>query len=114
MANVVLDRLDGLPRIALVPEAVERLGDSSKLDCEVAGEVLRLGFAPLFMPEANEGGLVRTHDDTGIRAADEGLAISKFSKSRWFSYHQPALLSCCYDPKGIIRHDPKGIKRNFD
>ena len=35
------------------------------------GQVLRLDVAPLFPPEAEEGGLVRAHDDAGVGAADE-------------------------------------------
>ena len=67
-----LDVFDGLPRIALVPDPIERLGHQAELDDEVAGEVLGLGLAALFPPEAEQGGLVVTHDDAGVGAADEG------------------------------------------
>jgi hypothetical protein len=66
-----LDVFDGLARIAFVPEPVEILSNPAKLDDEVAGQVRGLDFAALFGPEAQEGGFVVTHDDAGVRAADE-------------------------------------------
>jgi hypothetical protein len=57
------------------PDPIERLGHQAELDDEVAGQVLGLGLAALFPPEAEQGGLVVPHDDAGIGAADEGSAI---------------------------------------
>jgi len=57
--------------VALIPRAIELLGCSPELHDEVAREVLRLGLAPFFAPQAHQGGLIVTHDDPGIRAADE-------------------------------------------
>ena len=55
--------------------AVEGFGDHTELDDEVAGEVIRLDFAPLLPPQAKKGGLVIAHDDPGVRAADERAAL---------------------------------------
>src|SRR5262249_18027286 len=57
--------------VVLVPGAIELLGCFPELYDEVAREVLRLGFASFFTPEADKGGLVVAHDDPGVRAADE-------------------------------------------
>jgi hypothetical protein len=54
---------------------VEAFGHEPELDDEVAGEVLRLEIAPLFLPEAKEGGLICAHDDAGVRAADKGAPV---------------------------------------
>jgi hypothetical protein len=56
---------------------VEFLGDRSKLDDEVAGQVFGLSFAALFAPEANEGVLVVAHDYPGVRAAEGAKADLK-------------------------------------
>ena len=61
--------------IALVPGAIELLGCGPELHDEVAGQVLRLGLAPLLAPQADQGGFVAAHDDPGVRAADEGAAV---------------------------------------
>ena len=56
---------------------VEGLGHDPELDDEVAREVLRLDFAPLLPPEAEQGRFVVAHDDPGVRAADEIAAVSR-------------------------------------
>jgi hypothetical protein len=61
MPEPMLNAFDGLPRVALVPLPVEAFGHAAELDDEVAGEVLRLGLAPLLPPEAEEGGFVVPH-----------------------------------------------------
>ena len=68
MPDVRLHVRDDLPGIGLVPAPVQLLGHRSKLDDEVAGEVLRLGFAALLPPQPQQGGLVVAHDDPGVRA----------------------------------------------
>jgi hypothetical protein len=73
--NPTLDVFDGLAGIALVPGPIERLGHQAELDDQVAGQVLRLDFAALFPPEAEQGGLVGAHDHAGVGAADEGTAM---------------------------------------
>jgi hypothetical protein len=45
---------------------VEVLGHDPKLDDQVGGEVLGLGFTALFAPEAEQDGLIVAHDDSGI------------------------------------------------
>ena len=77
--NPTLDVLDGLPRVALVPAPVQILGGLAELDDEIAGQVLRLGLAALFAPEAQQGGFVVAHDDAGVGAADEGSPASEES-----------------------------------
>jgi hypothetical protein len=47
-----------LAGIALVPLAIEVLGHEAELDDEVGGEVLRPDLAPLFLPQAEQGGFV--------------------------------------------------------
>ena len=40
------------------------------------GQVLRLDLAALFPPEPNQRLLIITHDDPGVRAADEMATIA--------------------------------------
>src|SRR5262249_3721033 len=61
--------------VALVPGAVELLGCSPELHDEVAGEVVRLGLAPFFAPQADQGCFIAAHDDPGVGTTDEGAAI---------------------------------------
>jgi hypothetical protein len=70
MPNVALHIRKDLPGIGLVPSPIQLLGCGSKLDDKVAGQVLGLYLAPLFLPEPQDGTLIRAHDDAGIRAAD--------------------------------------------
>jgi hypothetical protein len=51
---------------ALVPAPVQAPGRCPELDNQIAGEVLRLDFAPLFPPQPKEGGFVIAHDNPGI------------------------------------------------
>ena len=48
-----------------------------------AGQVLGLGLAALFPPEAQQGRLVGAHDDVGVGAADEVTAMNR----RLILYH---------------------------
>jgi len=59
----------------LEPEAIEPFGDEPQLDHEVAGQVRRLGFAALFLPAPDQGGLVSAHNDARVRATDEVAAV---------------------------------------
>ena len=69
--NPLLDVGDNLAGVAFKPMPVEVFGDPPKLDNEVAGQVLRFGFAALLPPKPEQGRFVRTHDDPGVGAADE-------------------------------------------
>ena len=60
-----------LARVGLIPASIEVFGHHPELDDEIAGQILGLDLTPLFAPEPNERILVITHDDPGIRAADE-------------------------------------------
>src|SRR5262249_22484769 len=62
--------------IALVPGAVELLGRPPEPHNEVTREVLRLGLASFLAPQADQSGLIITHDDSGVRATDKGSAES--------------------------------------
>ena len=56
---------------SFIPAPIEVLGHQAELDDEVAGEVLRLDFAPLLLPQAQESRFIGAHDDPGVGAADE-------------------------------------------
>ena len=47
-----------------------------ELDEEVAREVLRADLAALFAAQADEGPFIAAHDDPGVRATDEGAAMT--------------------------------------
>ena len=47
-----------------------------ELDDQIAGQVLWLDLAALFLPEPDERFLIITHDDPGVRAADEMATIA--------------------------------------
>src|SRR5262249_62394895 len=66
-----------LTGISLVPAPVQILGRNTKLDNEIAGQALWLDFAPLFTPEAMEGGLVIPNHDTAVGAANEVTAVKR-------------------------------------
>jgi hypothetical protein len=71
MAGPLLDVRDNAPSIGLVPASVKALSGESELDNEIAGQVLRLNLASLFSPQPQQGGLVSSHDGSGIRTTDE-------------------------------------------
>ena len=52
VAHPALDIFDHLPARALVPLAVQGFSREPQLDEKIAGQVLRLGLAPFFAPEA--------------------------------------------------------------
>jgi hypothetical protein len=79
--NPPLHILDGVAGIALVPPPIEVLGDRSELDDQVVGQVLCHDLAPLFPPQPSERGLVVTHDNAGIRSADEGTTMISLAKT---------------------------------
>jgi hypothetical protein len=65
MAWPVLRSYQSLLRSSVTP---------AELDDEVAGQVLGLGLAALFPPEAEQGGFVFPHDDAGVGAAYKGTS----------------------------------------
>jgi hypothetical protein len=75
MLNPALDVGDDAPGVALVPSTVERLGGDAELDDEIVAQILRLGLAALFLPQADQRRLVPAHDDPGVRAADKVAAV---------------------------------------
>jgi hypothetical protein len=64
-----------LPGVALVPAPVEILRDRPKLDSQVVRQILRLNLAALLPPKPQQGSLIVTHNDPGIRAANEGAPV---------------------------------------
>src|SRR5215469_18787346 len=60
-----------LSGIGLIPAPVQVLSRNAKLDDEIAREVFRLHLAALLPPEPEEGGFVVSHNNAGVRAADE-------------------------------------------
>jgi hypothetical protein len=62
------------PLLRLVPIPVEGFGHHAELNDQVAREVLRLDFAPLFLPKAEQGAFIAAHDDAGVRAAYKGTS----------------------------------------
>jgi hypothetical protein len=64
--RTTLDRGEHLTGITFKPAAVECFGGNPELDDEVAGEVLRLDFAALFPPQAEERAFVVTHNGAGV------------------------------------------------
>src|ERR1700730_12797174 len=75
MANPALDVLDDLPGRALVPESIEGFGGDPELDDEVIRVVWWLRLGALLSPQAGKGGLVRAHDDAGVRATHKRAAL---------------------------------------
>src|SRR6516165_1895692 len=107
MLDLALDVGDAPARITLVPEAVELLGGGPELYDEVAGQVLWLGLPTLLAPELDQGCFVITHDDPGIRAADEHSAVRRGSPQvRFHRFLRSGNGFCCTQrpPSGIIRY----------
>jgi hypothetical protein len=73
--NEALNVADAPSRVALVPAAVKLLGGGPQLHDQIGREILRLSLTAFLAPEAQQGCFVATHDDPGIRSADEGAAI---------------------------------------
>jgi len=63
-----------LTGIGLIPASVQVLSRNAKLDDQIARQVLGLDLAALFAPKPDQGRLVGTHNDAGVRAADEVTA----------------------------------------
>jgi hypothetical protein len=75
--NMALDVGDPLARVAFIPGAIQVLCDGAELHDEVAGQILPPGLPALFLPQADESGLVAAHDDPGVGTADEGTALKR-------------------------------------
>jgi hypothetical protein len=63
--------------------AVKHFCCDPELDHEITRQVLRLDFAALLPPQAEESGLVVSHDDASVRAADEMAAVSAIPSFSW-------------------------------
>jgi hypothetical protein len=71
MPDPTLDICKHLSSIGLIPAPIQLFGRNTKLDNEVARQVLRFGLAALFPPKPEESRLILAHNDPGVRAADE-------------------------------------------
>jgi hypothetical protein len=63
------------PVLGLIPAPIKPLCGQAKLNNRVSGEVLRRRFTPLLLPQPHQGGLIASHDDPGVRPANEGPAV---------------------------------------
>ena len=90
----MLDAFDGLPGIALVPEPVEVLGHEPQLDDQVAGEVLRLGLAPLLSPEPAR---VASSSPMMMRASEPPMKLRRSAGSNRSSCGPP-----CHVVGGVL------------
>jgi hypothetical protein len=68
---------DGMTRVLLEPMSVQRLGRAAELDQEVAGQVLGLDLASFLPPELEQGRLVVSHDDPGVRTPYKTAAVTR-------------------------------------
>jgi hypothetical protein len=75
MLDLALDVSDAPAGVALVPASVELFGGGPELHHEVAGQILRLCFPTLLLPELDQGCFVAAHNNPSVRAADEGAAV---------------------------------------
>ena len=75
MKDPLLDVGNDLPGIGLIPAPVQVLRGQPKLDDEVPRKVLRLDLAAFLAPEPHQGRLIVSHDDPGVRAANESSPI---------------------------------------
>jgi hypothetical protein len=57
------------------------------LDEEIAGQVLRLGLAPFFAPEAEQSGLIAAHDNPSVRATNKVAAVNGMPSFRGIIKH---------------------------
>jgi hypothetical protein len=64
--DVALDICEDLLGVGLIPAPVQVLGRNTKLNNEIAGQVLGFDFAPLLSPEPKKGNLVLAHNDVGV------------------------------------------------
>ena len=66
MADAALDVGDDLSGIGLIPAPIKVLGYRPELDEEIAGLVLWLHLAPLFLPKLDQRLCIIAHDDSGV------------------------------------------------
>ena len=86
MTDAPLDIGKHLAGVRFVPAPIEVLCYDTELDDEIAGQVLWLNLAALFVPYADQCLLIVAHDDPGIRAADEVTA----------GFHWKSQSFCCH------------------
>jgi hypothetical protein len=75
-----------LAGVRFVPVPVQVFSHCPELDKEITRDILRLDLAPLLSPQPQQSRLVLSHDDPGIRAANEGATITLLPNFRRRSY----------------------------
>ena len=62
---------DELSGTSLVPVPVQVLGRRAELDQEIARQILRLDFASLFSPKAEQPSFIVAHNNPGVGPANK-------------------------------------------
>src|SRR5262249_15681635 len=75
--------------LAFIPGPVEVLSGGPELHNEIGRQILGIRLAPLLAPEAYQGPLVVTHNDAGVRPADEKTPFKLVHRSSLM--HGPTL-----------------------
>jgi hypothetical protein len=70
-----------LAGIVLEPKSIKTLGHDAELHDQIARKIFRLGLTALLPPKAEQGTLIVTHDDPGVRAADKASSFSRIRYS---------------------------------
>jgi hypothetical protein len=83
MPYASLDIGEHLASIGLIPPtpSVQVLSRDTKLDDEIARQVVGLDLATFLLPEPKEGSLIIAHDDPGVRTTDKIAAIGRSAPS---------------------------------
>src|SRR4051794_35170997 len=117
MPNAILDVRDGLSCRALVPGAIEDLCYRAELDDKIIREIFWRELSTFLLPKADELVLIVTHDDTGIRAADEVAAVIRVEPDDVIGRSGAVCLNCCH--RYLLRknkrlHLPHCLKPRFE
>src|SRR5262245_38457498 len=109
MLDLSLHLRDDMPGVALEPLPIEGLGHDTKLDDEIAGEILRLGLAAFFAPQPQQGSLIASHDYPGVGAPDKSSAINMFGRNPYgleWEGHDALQFSCSRMSSAALRITP--------
>jgi hypothetical protein len=87
-------------------QLVKPLRGQAKLNDEVSGEVRRGDLAPLLLPQPHQRGLIVSHDDPGIGAANEGPAVLAGGAFPHGRFHASSLSNKLPPSQIMCRHVP--------